>query len=336
MKLTFEFTDHFLFRMKTLGQKRSAVRRILPFGASLLFTLFLLLGPTASAGAAEIGKAFTTPEQAVAALVSATTAKDSRALHVLFGPAGEELENPDRIQSTNELDAFTAAFNQTNRLSRLSDSQYVLEVGADLWPFPVPIVKKDGRWFFDAKVGKDELLSRRIGQNELSTLEVMRGYADAQREYAGKDRDGDDVLEYAQRISSSPGKTDGLYWPIELNNQESPLGPFVAEAQLEGYFSPPDSSADGPRPFHGYLFKILTRQGRGAPGGKYDYIVNGNMILGFALVAWPAEYGSSGVMTFIVNQQGRVFEKDLGEKTAKIVKNMRVYDPDKSWRLSPD
>jgi len=144
------------------------------------------------------------------------------------------------------------------------------------------------------------------------------------------------VLEYAQRISSSPGKTDGLYWPSELNNEESPLGPFVAQAQTEGYFNPPDFSDEGPRPFHGYLFKILTRQGPSAPGGKHDYIVNGNMILGFALVAWPAEYGSSGVMTFIVNQQGRVYEKDLGEKTPKIVKGMRAYDPDRSWRLSPD
>lgn len=335
MKLTLE-SPGILSRMKTLVQKCSAVQRVLPSGSCLAFTLFMLLGLAMPDVAAGTGKTFGTAEEAVKALVSATSAKDRNALHTLFGLAGEELENPDRIQSTNELDAFTAAFRQTNRLSRLSDAEYVLEVGADLWPFPVPIVKKDGRWFFDTEVGKDELLGRRIGQNELSTLEVMRGYVDAQREYAGKDRDGDDVLEYAQRIASSPGKTDGLYWPTELNNQESPLGPFVADAQTEGYFIPPDASDDGPQPFHGYLFKILTRQGRGAPGGKHDYIVNGNMILGFALIAWPAKYGSSGVMTFIVNQQGRVYEKDLGEKTAKVVKETRAYDPDKSWRLSPD
>jgi len=200
----------------------------------------------------------------------------------------------------------------------------------------VPLVKRDGRWFFDTEIGKDELLGRRIGQNEISTLEVMRGYVDAQREYASKDRDRDEVLEYAQRISSSLGKTDGLYWPTELNDEESPLGPLVADAQAEGYFAEASADDVAPQPFHGYLFKILTRQGRHAPGGKFDYIINGNMILGFAMVAWPAEYGSSGVMTFIVNQQGRVYQKDLGEKTAKIVKDMRTYDPESSWRISPD
>ena len=328
-----------LHSMKSLVATRSPVQRNFPSSAAMTkiaLALFFLLGQASPGTAAGTGKTFASAEEAVSALVLATTAKDSNALHALFGPAGEELENPDRIQSTNELDAFTAAFRQTNRLSRLSDSQFVLEVGSDLWPFPVPVVKKNGRWFFDTEVGKDELLGRRIGQNELFTLEVMRGYVDAQREYAGKDRDGDEVLEYAQRISSSPNKTDGLYWPPELNNQESPLGPMVADAQTEGYFVEPDADIAGPRPFHGYLFKILTRQTRDAPGGKHDYIVNGNMILGFALVGWPAEYGSSGVMTFIVNQQGRVYQKDLGEKTARIVKDMDAYDPDRSWRLSPD
>jgi len=187
MNLSFEPSTIFLFRMKTIIQKRLAVQRVLTSSASLAFTLFLLL--VTSTRGAVTGKTFATAEEAVAALLSATTAKDSNALHALFGPAGEDLENPDRIQSTNELDAFTGAFNQTNRLSRLSASQYVLEVGADFWPFPVPIVKKDGRWFFDTEVGKEELLARRIGQNELSTLELMRGYVDAQREYASKDRD---------------------------------------------------------------------------------------------------------------------------------------------------
>ncbi|HEV8541011.1 MAG TPA: DUF2950 domain-containing protein [Verrucomicrobiae bacterium] len=297
---------------------------------------FLLLGLALSVPAAEIGKTFETPEQAVSALIAATRTQDNDALHALFGPEGDDLENPDRVQSTNELSAFTAAYNQTNRLARLSDTEYVLEVGADLWPFPVPLEKKDGRWFFDTETGKDELLGRRIGQNELSTLEVMRNYVDAQREYATKDRDGDEVLEYAQRIASSPGQTDGLYWAPELNGELSPLGPLVAEAQGEGYFTTPAVSGGAPQPFHGYLFKILTGQGGHAPGGKYDFIVNGNMILGFALIAWPAEYGTSGVMTFIVNQQGRVYQKDLGSKTAKTVEKMHAYDPDPSWQVSPD
>jgi hypothetical protein len=314
----------------------SAPKRILSASSRLILALPLLLGLAVTVDAANAGKTFATPEQAVSALVSAATAKDNIALRALFGPAGADLENPDRVQSANELNAFTAAFNQTNRLARLSDSRYVLEVGADLWPFPVPIVKKEDGWFFDVDVGKDELLGRRIGQNELSTLEIMRAYVDAQREYAGRDRDGDMVLEYAQQIASSPGQTNGLYWPTESDDELSPLGPLLAEAQTEGYFNTPRESDAGPQPFHGYLFKILTRQGAHAPGGKYDYIINGNMIGGFAMVAWPAEYGTSGVMTFIVNQQGRVYQKDLGDKTAKIVKKMRAYDPDPSWQLSPD
>jgi len=324
--------------MKTLNLKYSfsAVAAIRLASTIQSLSLSSLLSLAIVASAAETGKTFATPEEAVSALISAATTRDNAALHALFGPAGAELENPDRVQSANELTTFTAAYNETNRLTHLSETQYVLEVGADLWPFPVPIVKKDGRWFFDTETGKDELLGRRIGQNELSTLEIVRAYVDAQREYASKDRDGDEVLEYAQRISSSEGKTDGLYWPTELNGEVSPLGPWVGEAQSEGYFNAKPAKDAGPQPFHGYLFKILTRQGSHAPGGKYDYIVNSNMILGFALIAWPAEYGSSGVMTFIVNQQGRVYQKDLGKKTAEIVKKMSSYDPDASWKISPD
>jgi hypothetical protein len=302
---------------------------------NLVSGLVLLFGAIAVT-AADTGKTFATPEAAVTALISATRTKDNEALHTIFGAVGADLENPDRVQSTNELSTFTASFDQTNRLARLSDSQYVLEVGADLWPFPVPIVKKNGQWFFDTEVGKDELLNRRIGQNELATLGVVRGYVDAQREYATQDRDGDEVLEYAQRIASSPGKTDGLFWPTELNSDVSPLGPWVGEAQSEGYFQTSTAGDGGPQPFQGYLFRILTRQDSRAPGGKFDYIINGNMIVGFALVAWPAEYGSSGVMTFIVNQQGRVYQKDLGKKTTEIVKKMSAYDPDTSWQISPD
>jgi hypothetical protein len=298
--------------------------------------LALLLSVALSARAASGGKAFASPDEAVSALVTATTAKDKETLHALFGPAGADLENPDRVQATNEMSNFTAAYNEKHRLVRHSETNYVLEVGADYWPFPVPIVKQDGQWFFDTEAGINELRNRRVGQNELSTLDVMRAYVDAQREYASKDRDGDEVLEYAQRITSSPGKTDGLYWPLDVNGEVSPLGPWVAEAQTEGYFVDPTAFEAKPQPFHGYYFRILTRQGSHAPGGKYDYIINGNMIAGFAMVAWPADYGDSGIMTFIVNQQGRVYQKDLGDHTAKIVKKMQAYDPDPSWTVSPD
>jgi hypothetical protein len=218
----------------------------------------------------------------------------------------------------------------------VSDSLVVLELGEDLWPFPVPLVKKNEGWFFDTDAGKDELLTRRVGKNELSTLATVRAYVDAQREYASIDHDGDEVLEYAQRLVSSPGKQDGLYWPPVFEGELSPLGPMVAYAQAEGY-SPElrDEENEVQRgPFHGYYFKILNRQGKHAAGGKYNYVINGHMIGGFALVAWPVEYGDSGVMTFIVNQQGLVHQKDLGSATGRIARKMKAYDPDSSWKLS--
>jgi hypothetical protein len=212
----------------------------------------------------------------------------------------------------------------------------VLEVGADAWPFPIPLVKAANGWHFDTEAGLEELLNRRIGRNELDVLRVMRAYVQAQRDYASRDRDGDEVLEYAQRLFSSAGQADGLYWPPDLNGEISPLGPLFAYAQAEGYGTRLPATQTGPRPFHGYLFKILTRQGKGAPGGKYNYIINGNMIGGFALVAWPAEYGESGIMTFLVNQQGRVLQKDLGSSTARIVRKLSAYGPDRSWHVSAD
>lgn len=298
--------------------------------------LALALGASVASGAAGAGKAFATPEDAVSALMTAASAQDTNALRVIFGPATEEIQNPDRVQAADDLKEFASALNQRRRIVRQSDSRCVLEVGESDWPFPVPIVKKDGRWYFDIEEGKEELINRRIGRNELMTLQVTRAYVEAQREYASKDRDGDEVLEYAQKLASSPGQTDGLFWPTELNGEQSPFGPFVAQAQEEGYFGKSSEDDSGPQPFHGYYFKILTRQGKHAAGGKYDYIINGNMIGGFALVAWPVEYGESGVMTFVVNQQGRVRQKDLGPDTARIVRKMNAYDPDPSWRISPD
>jgi hypothetical protein len=286
--------------------------------------------------AADAGNAFATPEEAVSALVRATTAQSGDALRAIFGPAAADLQNPDRVQATNEFNAFTTALNATNRLVRESDTKYVLEVGTSLWPFPVPIVKKDGRWFFDTEAGEEEVFCRRIGKNELATLAVMRAYVNAQREYATRDRNGDEVLEYAQRLGSTPGAKDGLFWPPDLDGEISPLGPLVAQAQGEGYRLTGKAKDAMREAFHGYFFKILTRQGKHAPGGKYNYIINGHMIGGFALVAWPAEYGESGIMTFIVNQQGRVYQQDLGARTDKLAAAMKAYDPDPSWSPSPD
>jgi hypothetical protein len=207
----------------------------------------------------------------------------------------------------------------------------ILHFGKDDWAFPVPLVKNGGQWMFDSVQGEKEILARRIGRNELNALGVMRGYVEAQVEYAQIDRDGNGVAEFATKLQSDSGKFDGLYWEAVPGQPESPLGPLVAQAKAEGYRLKTGTSQ--PAPYHGYLYKILTRQGRHAPGGKYDYIINGNMIAGFGLVAFPAVYGSSGIMTFIVNHQGKIYQKNLGPKTAQIATAMKSYDPDASWEL---
>lgn len=303
-------------------------RRVLGFGLALLVA--------AQINAAETGKTFGTPEEAVAALAKAVTTTNRAELHAIFGSAADTIVNPDAVQAANEFATFASALSDTNRLVRESDTRRVLELGAEHWPFPVPIVQKEHRWFFDTAAGADELLNRRIGRNELEMLKILRTYVQVQREYASRDRDGDEVLEYAQKIISTPGMKDGLFWSPDFDGEISPLGPLAADAANEGYGKRKKSSAGGPQPFHGYLFKILVRQGRHAPGGKYNYVINGNMIGGFAVVAWPAEYGNSGIMTFIVNQQGRVYEKNLGPNTERIAEAMKEYDPGKSWAVSSD
>ena len=308
-------------------------RRGLATRASLIIAL--LLRTAGTPWAAEHRQTFTTPEAAVAALSVAVNAHDKDALHHLFGPAAVDLENPDQDQAARDLEFFATALNCTNRLTPDSDSRCVLEVGNDNWPFPIPLIKQDGQWFFDTDAGKAEILNRRIGRNELATLQAVRAYVEAQREYASRDRLGSGVLQYAQKIISSPGLKDGLYWPTNLDGEISPLGPVVARAETAVGKSLVNSDS-APKPFNGYYFKILTRQGKHAPGGKYDYIINGNMIAGFALVAWPADYGKSGIMTFIVNQQGRVYQKDLGSNTGKSAPAIKRYEPDSTWQLSTD
>jgi hypothetical protein len=328
----------FLIDMKTFSTTcfMNFWKRFSPFMLPRNFVLALTLGAPIALSAANTGQTFATPEAAVAALAVAANAQDTNALRLIFGPASADIENPDRVQAAGEYRAFAEAVAQDQRIVRESDSKCVLKVGHDFWPFAVPIVKKDGQWFFDTVAGIDEILSRRIGKNELSTLQALRGCAEAQREYAAKDRDGDLVLEYAQKLASKPGTKDGLYWPSDLDGEISPLGPLFALAQEEGYLMKAKEEGAAREPFHGYFFKVLTRQAKSAPGGKYDYLINGNMIGGFAIVAWPAEYGETGIMTFIVNQLGTVYQKDLGPKTAKIAAAMKEYDPDKTWVISRD
>ena len=206
----------------------------------------------------------------------------------------------------------------------------MLLIGKDEFPFPIPIVADAGAWHFDTDAGAVEILDRRIGENELAAIEVLRAYVDAQREYAEADRDGNGV-QYAPKLLSSEGKKDGLFWPTAEGEPESPFGPLIAEARAEGY----RRKADGPTPYHGYLFKVLTAQGKDAPGGARDYVIGGRMIGGFGLVAAPAEYGNSGVMTFIVDHGGVVFQKDLGPETSRKAAAMKVFDPDGTWTKVP-
>jgi hypothetical protein len=304
--------------------------------ALILAAAGLGLLPLAAPGATAAGQTFATPEQAVVALTEAVRTTNAAALRALFGPEADDLVNPDPIQAANEFAAFAAALAQTNRLVPTAERRQVLEVGTQAHPFAVPLVRVEAGWVFDTASGIQEVCNRRVGRNELGTLKTMRAFVAAQREYASQDRDGSQVLQYAQRIFSSPGKKDGLYWPPELDGETSPLGPLVARAQDEGYHhasSPPDAA---PEPYHGYYFRILTRQGAHAPGGKHDYILNSCMIAGFAVIAWPASYGETGIMTFLVNQQGRVFQKDLGSKTASRARKITAYDPDPSWQPSRD
>ena len=274
-------------------------------------------------------KAFASPEEAVKALIHAMKTDNTKEMTAIFGPAGREvLSSGDPVEDRAVRERFVKAYDAKNALIREGDGKAVLQIGTEDWPFPIPIVKRGGKWYFDAKKGKEELINRRIGRNELDTMQTCLAYVDGQREYAVKDRDGDGLFEYAQKFISTPGTKDGLYWEAKPGEEESPFGDLFAKATREGYKKTSDKSI----PYHGYYFNILKAQGKNAPGGAYDYILNERMIGGFGMVAYPANYGVSGVMTFIVNHDGIVYEKNLGKNTAKIAQAMKVFDPDKTWR----
>ena len=308
----------------------SWLRRILSLVSGPGLILLTLTLPLCAP--AEDEQTFTSPQDAVNALVAAAGSHDTNVLHTIFGAAGHDLISPDAVQATEEYKMFVQRLTEKTQLITNSNSNVTLEIGADGWPFPIPLVKQDGQWFFDTAAGKEEILARRIGMDEIGAIDVCNAYVEAQREYASQNRMGDEVLAYAQFLRSTPGTHDGLFWPTnQAGGELSPFGPLVAQARVEGYQRTAKMLNDEQAPYHGYYFEILTRQGKNAPGGKYNYIINGRMIAGFALVAWPAEWGNTGVMTFIVNQQGKVYQKNLGPKTAKIVKAMTAYDPDDTW-----
>jgi hypothetical protein len=293
----------------------------------------ILLSVTCSQSLAEsiLQKSFVSPEEAVNALVVAVKTNDKKEILAILGPGGKELTSSgDEVADKEGREKFLNAYDEMNKLEQESADKIVLHVGTDDWPLPIPIVEKDNKWIFDTKAGKEEILNRRIGRNELNVIEVLHAYVDAQREYASSDCKGGGVVEFAQKFISTEGKHDGLYWEAKEGEEMSPLGPLVAQAANEGYAE----KAEGINfsPFHGYYYKILKGQGKHATGGIYDYVVKGKMILGFALVAYPAQYGNSGVMAFIVNQEGVIYQKDLGKNTEKIAKAMKKFDPDKTWK----
>jgi hypothetical protein len=286
----------------------------------------------ASAPAAQ--QSFRTPDEALKALVAATKAGDRTALDSIFGPDVKDLLSGDPKQDAIELASFAKSVRQYAVWVRKSDDLFVLDIGDQNWPMPIPLVHRNGAWQFDTAAGKEEVLNRRIGEDEINAIGVCRVYVFAQREYASEDRDGTGMLKFAQRIKSSPGARDGLYWPVGPGEDPSPFGPLVADARAEGYGG---KTAEGtPQPYKGYRFRILTQQGPSAPGGAYNYIINGNMIAGFAMVAFPAHWGESGVMTFIVNQWGKVYECNLGEQSADIAGAMVTFDPDSGWTPVPE
>jgi len=274
-------------------------------------------------------KAFATSEEAVSAFVNALKDNNNKELLTIFGAdANELISSGDEVADQQRREMFVNAFDEQHKIEPEGD-KLVLVVGKNDWPFPIPLVKLAEQWIFDTAAGKEEILNRRIGNNELSTIQVMLAIVDAQREYAMKDREGDGLLKYAQKFKSDPGKKNGLYWETKEGEEPSPLGDLSAGARREGYFK--GTSSEGPQPYHGYFYRILTAQGANAVGGAFDYIVKGKMIGGFAVVAYPAEYGNSGVMTFIVNHDGVVYQKDLGEDTEQEAQAIKLFDPDKTW-----
>jgi hypothetical protein len=271
-------------------------------------------------------KQFPSAKEAVAAFVAAVRAHDKQELLAIFGPESQELiSSADPVSDRQRMEKFIAAYDQRNDLSGEED-QMVLVVGEQDWPFPIPLIKQGEQWVFDTSAGKEEVLNRRVGQNELNTIQTMLAIVDAQREYAMQDRDDDGILEYAQKFRSDPGKKNGLYWPTAEGEELSPLGALVAQAMAEGYV--PAGTGEAPVPIHGYYYRLLAKQGDHAPGGAFDYVVNGVQIGGFAVVAYPAEYGNSGVMTFMVNHDGVVYEQDLGPDTATKAQALTEFNPD--------
>ena len=294
--------------------------------------VLLTLAPVALAACAT-EKSFVSPEAGSAALFGAVKVNDQPMLRAILGPHGSTLiSSGDMVADQHNRETFIKAYGVANKVVLEGDSQAVLVIGQDEWPMPIPLVKSAAGWRFDTTQGEQEILNRRIGRNELAAIQVCLSIVDAAHEYAALDLDGDGIPEYAPQFVSSPGTRDGLYWPTKADEPPSPLGPLLAAAASEGYT---DSVSKPLAPYHGYFYKILTKQGKDASGGAYDYVIKSHMIGGFAVVAYPARHGVSGIMSFLVNQDGVVYEQNLGKSTTAIASKMTTFNPDASWREVP-
>ncbi|MBU6479025.1 MAG: DUF2950 family protein [Nitrospirae bacterium] len=294
------------------------------FASALMTTAPVALAATAGQ------EYFASPEAGTEALVEAVKANDQPVLRTILGPHSRRLmSSGDKVADQQSREAFIKAYSEANKVVLDGDQQAVLVIGQDEWPMPIPLVKSPAGWRFDSPQGEKEILVRRIGRNELSAIQVCLAIVDAAQEYATLDVDGDGIPEYTPRFVSTPGKHDGLYWEAKADEPLSPLGPLLAAATNEGY----TESATRPlAPYHGYFYRILTKQGKDAPGGARDYLINGQMIGGFAVIAYPARYGVSGIMSFLVNQDGMVYEQNLGKNTAAIAAKINTFNPDANWK----
>jgi len=304
---------------------KTSILKIVRAPLAVGLVAFVLLG-AGCAGKKEEPAGYATPEAAVAALVAALEKNDTAAIAKLLGPGTEELlSSGDPVADKADLAEFLAKYKTKNSLAADGDKM-MLTVGDNEWPMPIPLVQRDGKWAWDGAAGADEIIYRRVGENELGAIDVMYGYVNAQNAYAVEGRDGDPAGIYALKLISDAGMHNGLFWPTAAGETPSPAGPFVAGAAEEGY-----AAGSGGTPYHGYYYRMLYAQGANANGGAREYFKNGVLTDGFAGIAWPADYGASGVMTFIVNHDGVVFQKDLGEDTAKAVETIQKFDPDSSW-----
>ena len=287
--------------------------------------------PKAAVSAPAAQRTFASPEAAAKALADAVRTVDGKAVLAVVGPASKSwLFSGDDVADREDWKNFLEAYDRKNAITKEGDAKATLVVGNADWPFPVPLVKKGDKWSFDIVAGREEVINRRVGRNELDTIETLRAIVDAQRIYASADPDGNGVASYATRFISTPGKKDGLYWQTKAGEPESPLGPLIGEAAGHGYKM--NTQPSNPQPYQGYYYRMIMRQGKSARGGAYDYRVKGRLFGGFAVVAYPATYGVSGVKTFIVNHDGVVYEKDLGKATSTVAPALATFDPDKTWQ----